>query len=30
MNSLNLFTRFMDKRLSLWYNEIGQKKKNTD
>lgn len=30
MNSLNLFTGSMDKRLSLWYNEIGQKKKNTD
>lgn len=30
MNSLNLFAGSMDKRLSLWYNEIGQKKKNTD
>jgi len=30
MNSLNLFAGSMDKRLSLWYNLIGQKKKNTD
>ena len=27
---LNLFAGAMDKRLSLWYNLIGQKKKNTD
>ena len=27
MNSLNLFAGSMDKRLSLWYNEIGQKRR---